>query len=370
MSKKISMEDLEDSNIDSSIEKLKQKDEILEEKRARISSDENSDESKSKYWSVFNFVFLGIISSMIGWAAAEQLTRPDTPNRPFSNLFNSNINFSSGMFFVIVGFFIFFFIVYWDTLVYSFNKDSFIGILKTLPFIILILTTASIINNGIFSFLSINVRESAQSLEYEEIYRALTLVRSGSWAIWGTLAGMIIGLFPTYNKKSLSNGAIGGFIGGAVGGYGFNLITTAVRANFENTVEVSGTLPGALGRFFAIIFFGFAVGIAIGLVKALRTKYWIEILSGGMSGKQFLFESDEITIGSLYTNDITLIKDPKIPEYACRIETQDSSPSLVNDKSYDFLEVNNTKVENIQNLEDGSIITVGDTVLKFYKGSN
>lgn len=370
MNKKISMEDLENSNIDSSLERLKEKEEILDKKRARITTDESTGESKSKYWSVSSFMFLGIVSSMLGWALAEQVVRPDTPNRPFSSIFNSELNISSTIFFVIVGFFIFFIIVYWDTIIYSFNKNSILSILKNLPLMLAILLFASSLNNVLFGILSENVRESGKSLEYEEVYSALTLVRAACWAFWGALCGIIIGVFPTYNQKSLANGAIGGFIGGAIGGYGFNLITKMVRENFENTADISGTLPGALGRFFAIIFFGLAIGVAIGLVKALRTKYWIEILSGGMSGKQFLFESEQITIGSLYTNDITLIKDPKIPEYACKIETKDTSANLVNDTKYTFLEVNNTKVSDSMSLEDGSIITIGDTILKFYKASN
>ena len=368
MNKKISMEDLEDENIDSSISKLKEKEEILENKRARISDNETSAESKSKYWSILSFIFIGIFSSMIGWSIAEQITRPDTPNRPFSNIFN--LNLSSVVFFMIVGFIIFFSIIYWDTLIYSLNRNSIISILKTLPLMLLIVFLSSLINDALFTLMRNNIIESTQSLNFDEIFGVLTFTRAGSWAVWGLLAGTIIGIFPSFNKKRLTNGAIGGFIGGAVGGYGFNMITKIIRGGYQTEIEAYGTYPGALGRFISMIFFGISIGIAIGLVKALRTKYWIEILSGGMAGKQFLFESNEITIGSLYTNDITLIKDPKIPDYACKINTQDSSAFLINDAELSFLEVDNMEVENNQKLENGSIIVVGDTVLKFLTGND
>jgi len=368
MNKKISMEDLEDESIDSSISKLKEKDDILEKKRARISDNEISSDSKSKYWSIFSFIFIGIFSSMIGWSLAERITRPDTVNRPFNNILN--FNFSSIMFFVIVSFFIFFSIIYWDTIIYSLNKKSILSIIKTLPLMILIIFLSSLINDSIFTLLRNNILESTQSLDFEEIYGALTLTRAASWAVWGLLAGMIIGILPSFNKKRLTNGAIGGLIGGAIGGYGFNMITKIIRGGYQTDIETYGTYPGALGRFLSMVFFGIAIGIAIGLVKALRTNYWVEILSGGMAGKQFLFESNEITIGSMYTNDITLIKDPKIPDYACKINTQDSSAFLINDEEFDFLEVDNVEVENSQKLENGSIIVVGDTVLKFLTGNN
>ena len=96
MNKKISMDDLNDQKIDSSLEKLKDKEKIIEQKQARIATSDDDSSPKSKYRSISNFIFIGLFSSMLGWSFAEQFTRPDTINRPFNNVFN--LKLSSVMF--------------------------------------------------------------------------------------------------------------------------------------------------------------------------------------------------------------------------------------------------------------------------------
>ena len=91
MNKKISMDDLNDQKIDSSLEKLKDKEKIIEQKQARIATNDDDSSPKSKYRSISNFIFIGLFSSMLGWSFAEQFTRPDTINRPF-NVFNLNLS--------------------------------------------------------------------------------------------------------------------------------------------------------------------------------------------------------------------------------------------------------------------------------------
>ncbi len=364
MNKKISMDDLNDQKIDSSLEKLKDKEKIIEQKQARIATNDDDSSPKSKYRSISNFIFIGLFSSMLGWSFAEQFTRPDTINRPFNNVFN--LNLSSVMFFTIVGLFLFFLLIYWEIIVYSFSKDVALSLTKVLPICFFLLFVTSAINNGVYSYFRNNIYETSSSLDFETLLGALSVVRAISWGIWGLLSGAILGIFPSMNRKKIINGAIGGLIGGAIGGFGFNPITNLIRDGFQTDIELLGTYPGALARFIAILFVGLSVGISIGLVKAFRSKYWIEILSGGMAGKQFLFESNEITFGSMYKNDITLIKDPKIPEYAFKINTESSTPFVVNDAYFSYLEVDNINVETSHKLNSGSIITVGDTVLKFF----
>ena len=52
MNKKISMDDLNDQKIDSSLEKLKDKEKIIEQKQARIATNDDDSSPKSKYRSI------------------------------------------------------------------------------------------------------------------------------------------------------------------------------------------------------------------------------------------------------------------------------------------------------------------------------
>ena len=155
------MDDLNDQKIDSSLEKLKDKEKIIEQKQARIATNDEDNSPKSKYRSISNFIFIGLFSSMLGWSFAEQFTRPDTINRPFSNVFN--LNLSSVMFFTIVGLFLFFLLIYWEIIVYSFSKDVALSLTKVLPICFVILFVTSAINNGVYSYFRNNIYETSSS---------------------------------------------------------------------------------------------------------------------------------------------------------------------------------------------------------------
>ena len=51
-------------------------------------------------------------------------------------------------------------------------------------------------------------------------------------------------------------------------------------------------------RITGIAITGLAIGLGIGLVEVARRQHWLEIMTGGMAGKQFILYSSRTTIGA------------------------------------------------------------------------
>ena len=132
---------------------------------------------------------------------------------------------------------------------------------------------------------------------YDALSSAMHLPRGVAWAVVGLVVGLAIGI-GSRNKQKIINGALGGFAGGLIGGFMFDFFTS-----------------GPAARAFGIMITGLAIGLGIALVERARRQHRLEIVSGGMAGKQFILYSDRTTIGTAPDNDVTLIKDPAIAPY-------------------------------------------------------
>lgn len=99
------------------------------------------------------------------------------------------------------------------------------------------------------------------------------IARGIGFAIFGLAIGLALGAASRSTKRAI-NGAIGGFLGGAVGGYTFDY------------VHIGDS--GVASRLVAITICGTVIGLAVGLVEQVRKDNWLEIVSGGMAGKQFI----------------------------------------------------------------------------------
>ncbi len=173
------------------------------------------------------------------------------------------------------------------------------------------------------------------------------LPRGVAWLIVGIASGLTVGVASRSLKRALlttGGGAIGGFIGGAI----FDFFTG------------SDWLPQLIG----IGITGLLIGLSMGLLEQAARTQWIEIVAGGMAGKQFILYKSDLTIGSAPTADITLIKDPAIASIHARISasggrsfiesTDPSRPVIV-----DGYAAAKTPIM------DGSNITLGGTQIRF-----
>jgi pSer/pThr/pTyr-binding forkhead associated (FHA) protein len=178
----------------------------------------------------------------------------------------------------------------------------------------------------------------------------LHLPRGIAWAIASCAIGFAVGAASRSGQRML-NGAIGGAVGGFVGGFVFDYIELSDTNGIPNRV-VGLTLTGA------------CVGLAIGLVEHARREHWLEIVSGGMAGKQFILYRDVTTIGSSPACDITLIKDTGIGAQHATLQTSGGLAELRSFGPSLTVHVNGTPAAQ-QRLSEGDLLQMGTTILRY-----
>jgi membrane associated rhomboid family serine protease len=176
------------------------------------------------------------------------------------------------------------------------------------------------------------------------------LPRGIAIAIVGVAVGAALGAASRSGRRAL-NGAVGGFVGGFIGGFVFDYI---------GSESDSGTVP----RLAATLLTGVLVGAAMGLVETVRRERWLEVVSGGMAGKQFILYHEQTMLGSGADCHVTLIEDPQL---APRQLLLARSPSGLTARSLDPgrpVLVNGRPVTE-QLLADSDLLQVGSTVLRY-----
>ena len=137
-------------------------------------------------------------------------------------------------------------------------------------------------------------------------------VRGLAWLFVGVAAGISAGA-ASRSWKRVGLATLGGAVGGFLGGFLFD---------FFNLGEDAAEASELLAQFVGIVLVGLLIGLATGLVEQAGKSRWIEIIRGGLAGKQFILYKSTISLGSSPSADITLIKDPKIPPIAAQITAQ------------------------------------------------
>jgi len=176
------------------------------------------------------------------------------------------------------------------------------------------------------------------------------LPRAIAWAIAACAIGLAVGAASRSGQRAL-NGAIGGAVGGFIGGFVFDYIDLSDTNTIPNRL-VGLTLTGAF------------VGLAIGLVEHARREHWLEIVSGGMAGKQFILYRDVTTIGSSPTCDITLIKDAGIGAQHATLQTSGGVAELRSFGPSLEVQVNGTPTTQGR-LSEGDLLQMGTTILRY-----
>jgi len=174
------------------------------------------------------------------------------------------------------------------------------------------------------------------------------LPRGVAWLMVGIAAGLTVGVASRSLKRTglcIGGGAVGGFLGGFI----FDFIPTSL----EWGAQLLGI--GITGLF---------VGLSMALLEQAARTQWIEIIAGGMAGKQFILYKTDIQIGSSTQADITLIKDPTIAPIHARIFAQGGRNYLESLDPSRPCSING-RVETRMPLEDSMDITIGATVIRF-----
>ena len=177
--------------------------------------------------------------------------------------------------------------------------------------------------------------------------------RGVAWLLVGVAAGVTVGAASKSAKRlALTTG--GGAIGGFLGGFFFDFFPQ----DLEWLAQIGGiTLTGLL------------IGLSMALLEQAARTQWIEIVEGGMAGKQFILYKRDITIGSSPSADITLIKDTAIAPLHARIVSQGGRTVLESLNPGMPCSVDGV-TDNRFNLSDSSNITLGGTTIRFREKKN
>jgi hypothetical protein len=195
----------------------------------------------------------------------------------------------------------------------------------------------NLVNSGV-------ITTEAQAVQYEISHSHLP--RGIAWLFVGVIAGLTIGLSSRSGKRLLMT-VLGGALGGFLGGFVFDF------------------LPGeASAQFVGIALLGLLIGISMSLIEQVAKSQWIEIITGGMAGKQFILYKNDIVIGSAPNSDIQLIKDSAIPAQAARISTRNNQTVI--ESLHPGIPCNvEGQVGNRFPLFDGANIQFGSTQIRY-----
>jgi pSer/pThr/pTyr-binding forkhead associated (FHA) protein len=145
---------------------------------------------------------------------------------------------------------------------------------------------------------------------------------------------------------------VGGLVGGAVGGIGFDLIGWLVGG-------------GLASRFFGEAVTGLAIGLFIGLVQELTKAAWVTVEQGRLRGRQYRIEGARASIGRAEENPIGLFGDPSVQPRHAVIERRGSDYVIRNLAVQDGTFVNGSRIETVD-LHDGDRIGVGGYEIMFH----
>ena len=174
--------------------------------------------------------------------------------------------------------------------------------------------------------------------------------RGIAWMICGIGVGLTIGLASKSGKR-LGLGVAGGAVGGFLGGYLFDYI------QIEAAAQIAG-----------LVVLGSLIGGSVALLEQTAKSRWIEIVAGGMAGKQFILYKREVVIGSSPSADVTLIKDNGIAQHAISINVSGTDAQLRALSPNMPVYVNGNLASQIQ-LKDGDSVILGNTQIRFRERS-
>lgn len=176
------------------------------------------------------------------------------------------------------------------------------------------------------------------------------LARAIGWALFGAAIGGIIGLVNRSPKQAI-NGTIGGLAGGALGGIIFQF------------AEANLGFGEALLRLLGLLATGILIGVGMRLVETARREAWLQVIAGGMAGKEFILYHPVTQIGSSPDCEIYLLKDPAVEKFHARIDDEGARRTLTALGQASVL-VNNAPTSNAL-LRSGDQIQIGGTTIAY-----
>jgi pSer/pThr/pTyr-binding forkhead associated (FHA) protein len=184
----------------------------------------------------------------------------------------------------------------------------------------------------------------------------LLIGRGFGWALIGMFIGLSQGI-ATLSTKKMMNGAVGGFLGGGLGGCVFEMLrwmNLGGAANFQPW----------MARLIGFSITGGAIGLFIGFIEEVAKQAWLVRLVGRNEGKEYTLYKEITTLGRSEMVDIPIFTDPDVSERHAAISVQGKRYAVE-----DLGSVYGTKVDGRsitkEALTDGDIIEIGKTRFLF-----
>jgi len=176
------------------------------------------------------------------------------------------------------------------------------------------------------------------------------------------LLGLAVGISEGIAARSLgkfSYGAVGGTLGGFVGGALFFL--PYALAKREAATE-STPLASALG----LVILGACIGSLSALVRAVFQPASVKVLRGWQEGREYPLDKPNNKLGRDEHADIALFRDMRVEKQHALIQRDGPRYLLVNASApADYTRVNGVPVATYHELHDGDRIQLGQVVLRF-----
>jgi pSer/pThr/pTyr-binding forkhead associated (FHA) protein len=181
------------------------------------------------------------------------------------------------------------------------------------------------------------------------------IARTSGWALMGLLLGTVGGL-PDQSLPRMRNGAIGGFIGGSLGGFVLETLASArLFAPFHLRL-ISFAVTGA------------AIGFFVGLVGEVFKRAWVKVLVGRNEGREHVIDSSYAVIGRDELASIPVFIDPYLSPRQASIRYLNGRYCLFDEAGRQDTRWRGQLVPATgQPLSDGDLFQVGKATLVFYE---
>ncbi len=175
------------------------------------------------------------------------------------------------------------------------------------------------------------------------------------WALFGGFIGAGLGFS---SGSQLWKPAIGGLVGGAVGG----ILLELARSRFADPL---------VGKAIGLGLLGAAVGTGIALMVMLLSRAWLEVVTGKMKGTEFILDKfihangPSAYVGSSALKSDIVLPDPDIDPQHAMLKGADTHINI-KDMSRAGTFINGRKVEQAQ-LVDEQAIRLGNTQMVYHE---
>lgn len=209
----------------------------------------------------------------------------------------------------------------------------------------------------------IGAAAGAIGISFGNILYGATGIRFLGWALMGGVVGLAEGAVGMSWKRAYY-GFIGGILGGALGGFLFDVVAqvfgpTLVAMQNVERAEI-GTIPRAVG--FSVM--GLVIGLLIGVVEALAQKAWVRLVLGRNEGRDWPIDAAQTFLGRAEDAHVPLRGDMNVAPFHACIRKEGSGWMIYDMKTPIGIAVNGQPTRQAP-LNHGDSFQIGTHTLQF-----